>query len=181
MFLILLILTEVYKFFSVYEDWDTCYKKNIIYSYSDFISHDFRVFSWLYFLYFVISCYIFYYIFVFNIILYFFFLFIPIKISRGYTLFNIFVYHPYLWSRFLKKLLLERKVNKKTILKIILVNFITIFIWGFPRFILNYSYITILIIESYKNNPEVLNIKEFLNYVYISTYEESINKLDSIL
>jgi hypothetical protein len=62
-----------------------------------------------------------------------------------------------------------------------LVNFITIVIWGFPRFILNYSYITILIIKSYKNNPENLNIKEFLNYIYITTYGESINKLDALL
>ena len=180
MFLMLLILTEVYKFFSVYEDWNTCYKKNIVYSYSDFILYDFRVFKWFYFLYFVIFCYIFYYIFVFNIILYLFFLFVPVKINKSCIFFNVLVYQPYLWSKFIKKLLWT-KTSKITIFKILLVNFTTIIIWGFPRFILNYSYITIRIIKSYKNNPENLNIKEFLNYVYISTYKESIEKLESII
>ena len=137
MFLTLLILTEVYKFFSVYESWTTCYNKNVVYSYSDFISHDFRIFNWFYFLYFVIFCYIFYYIFFLNIIVYLFFLFIPIKISRGCVFFNIFVYQPYLWSRFFKKLFLTNKINKSIIIKVMLVNFITIVIWGFPRFILN--------------------------------------------
>lgn len=67
-------------------------------------------------------------------------------------------------------------------LKILLLNYLNIILYGSPRLVLNYSFITVDILRSYSKNPiKKINLYEILEYIYNNTYGISINKMEDFL
>jgi hypothetical protein len=180
--LFLILLVESYKYFKLNNCWDFCYKNNIIYSYSDFIKIDYlNLRGGL--IFFIISLFLFYFILLLNILICFFFILLPIKVTRGGMLFNVFIYYPNLLSFLFKKYIMGEK-NVFILTKILFINYLTLLIWCFPRFIINYAFISTKIFISYKKNPEKFNMREFtifLNYLYKATYYKTIISMEIIL
>jgi hypothetical protein len=110
------------------------------------------------------------------------FFFIPLKYNKKDLFNNIILYYPYLLSLALKKIIKNRLFNIKTI-KNILLNFSSLFFFGFPRIVIHYSYISSTILISYKNTSIVENksINEFIFFIYENTYGETIKKLEIFL
>ena len=180
--LFLILLVESYKYFKLNNCWDFCYKNNIIYSYSDFIRIDYlNLRGGL--MFFIISSFFFYFILLLNILIFFFFILLPIKVTRGSMLFNVFIYYPNLLSFLFKKYIMEEK-NVIILTKTLFINYLTFLIWCFPRFIINYVFISTKIFISYKKNPEKFNMREFrifLNYLYKATYDKTIISMEIVL
>jgi hypothetical protein len=180
--LFLILLVESYKYFKLNNCWDFCYKNNIIYSYSDFIRIDYLSLR-RGLMFFIISLFFFYFILLLNILIFFSFILLPIKVTRGGMLFNVFIYYPNLLSFLFKKYIMEEK-NVVILTKTLFINYLTFLIWCFPRFIINYAFISTKIFISYKKNPEKFNIREFtifLNYLYKATYDKTIISMEIVL
>ena len=152
--------------------------------YSDFILEDKPKISFLNLFYIYMYCYFFYFVILIQVFIMLFFIlsniFFNIRLSKKSHIFNIFIYIPFLMSKSVK--ILMKNINKKLILTLI-INFINIYMWGFPRIVLNYAYISFGIIKSFKKDPEEFNTKkilEILDYVYNNTWDITIKKLEKI-
>ena len=180
LFLMILVL-EVYKFFDGYYDWDRCYKYGKIHSYSEFIYYTIPRLKFNIF-YFIIFCFLYYYLLLINIFFFVLFFSIPLKCNKKNLFSAIIFYYPYLLSLALKKIIKER-LFKINIFKNIILNFSSLFLFGFPRIVIHYSYTSSTILISYKKTSarKDKNLKEFINYLYENTYGESINKIEAFL
>lgn len=110
------------------------------------------------------------------------FFLLPIKhIKRG-VFYNVLFYYPYLLSLALKKII-KKRFFKLNIIKNILLNFSSLFFFGFPRVVIHYSYISSTILSSYKNTSmlEDKNINELMIHLYENTYSEAIDKIEIFL
>lgn len=169
---IVLLIIEVYKVINKNKKWSYCYSNNIIYSYSDFIFYELRVLGFFDVIVLIILLHIFYIILIVQLIVTLFFLIIRIKVSKKNKIFNIFIYIPNNNSYKIKnniKLLLN-----KEFLKIIFLNVINLYIWGFPRVVLNNTFISLGIIKSFKKSIEPFNlktIKDIFEYIYVEVYD----------
>ncbi len=150
--------------------------------YLDFWFLDKKVLKIVDFIPMLIFLHIYYYIFKIQIlmgfILFFPSLLFTIK-SKKSIIFNIFIYLPYIIIKSLKKI----KISKENF-KVIFINFLFIYMWNYPRVCFYYSFKSLLIIKSYKNDPEIINIKklkEILICLYDNTYKEVIDKVESTL
>jgi hypothetical protein len=172
---ILVILVEIYKLIYKNNEWSYCYKNGISYAYSDLIKYDIKDFNLIEIFYFIILLKIFYFILKVQIFFTIFFLISNITIEeRSNYFFNIFIFTPYLNSIRIKKI--YKNLFNVNILKIILLNFISIKIWGYPCNTINNAYLSLLIIKSFKKDPEEVNLKkiiEIFDYIYKEVYGSS--------
>lgn len=180
-FFTMILVLEVYKYFNSYHCWEYCYAKNEFYSYSEFICYDLprlRYYTALI----ILFCYFFYLILIINIIFSLIFLFTFIKIKKKKSIFyNIFLYYPFLITETIKHVIKKKLYNRYTI-RILFINYVNILLYGFPRIVLNYSFISVNILKSYKKNPENnINLYEVLGYIYDNTYEVNIEKMEKLL
>ena len=178
---------ELYKLKVKNNDWVYCYKNNIIYSYSDLFLCDKKKINILFFFIFILMTYLFYIILVIQIIITFFLLIVPLKLNKGGIVFNIIIYIPFLNSIVVKKfyqILKKHLYKSKDFYKLLFVNFLHIYIWGFPRLSFNYAFISVRILKSYENNPNFRGLdtwKEITILIYQETYGMLIEKIENKL
>jgi hypothetical protein len=152
-----------------------CYKYNKIYMYLDFLLINkknlkildiFFIFSLLIIYYYILMLQIF-----IGILFFIPFILFEIKIKDS-LIFNVFIYLPYLIVKSLKKI----KINKINF-KLIFLNIFFMYMWGYPRICFHYSFRSLLILKSYKKDPELINIKklkEIVRCLYNNTYKDFI-------
>lgn len=170
---------ELYKFTVGYKNWEYCYNKPEIYSYTELIKNDLISIQFLVILIIPLN-YVYYFLIIINFLTLIFFIIIPIKITEGNKIYNILIYSPYLISLSIKKIIKNQLYSLKNI-KLLFINILTIQQFGFPRIVLNYTYITLKLIKSYNKNPNKKNFKEFFNYLYLLTYQENITKIENFI
>lgn len=175
---------ELYKITTKNLGWDYCYKNNIIYSYSDLLLYDLRALGFSRFFILILLIHIFYLILIFQLLLTIVFVLFPLKSSKGGMLFNVFIYTPFLYSKIFKKLykmLFVSLYKNKEFYKILFLNFLHVYIWGFPRLCFNYAFISLKILISYELNPNFEGFYTWLEIIftiYKETYEKLIEKLE---
>ncbi len=177
-----IVIIEVYKYINKNKNWEFCYNNNIVYSYSDFIKNELKMLNFLDTIIILFLMIFFKIILIIQIILTFFFIIIKLKIKKKNILFNVLVYIPFLNSLIIKKTFSKVFRNKKTF-KIIILNFLNIYLWGSPRIILRNIYISIKIIKSFKKVKRFnkRNFKSVLMYIYKEVYDSYIEKIEGYL
>jgi hypothetical protein len=178
---------ELYKLREKNNEWVYCYKNNIIYSYSDLFLCDKKNLSILFFFLLILTIYLFYFILLIQILITFFLIVVPLKVSKGGMLFNTLIYIPFLNSMVIKnfyKMFKKHLYKNKTFYKLLFINFLHIYIWGFPRLVFKYAFISIGILKSYENNPDFRGLEtwvEIITVVYQETYGILIEKIENKL
>ena len=184
-----IILIELYKFYNKNNEWSFCYKNDIIYSYSDFLKIDlikFKIYD-IFMLIFFLN--IFYICIILQLIITVLIIIIrstfTIKLSSSDNiLFNIFIYTPFLNSLCISKLSIFNYKFFNRFVKVLFLNLINVIIWRFPRIVMEYSFISLNIIISFKKDPEnfsIIKLKEIIKYIYKETFELNIEKLENLL
>lgn len=180
----LILLAEIFNIKKGCKNWSYCYSFGKIYMYSDFLLKDKPKISFIDLFWMYILCSFFYFVLLTQVFIMLFFIviniFFNIRLSKKSYVFNIFIYIPFLMSKSLNVLM--KNMSKKLVLTLI-INFINIYMWGFPRIVFNYAYISFGIIKSFEKDPEEFDIKkilEILDYVYNNTWCVTINKLEKI-
>ena len=167
--------------------WDYCYKNNIIYSYSDLLIYDIKFLKISRFFILFLLIYLFYLVLIIQLLLTIIFVFFPLKVCKRNKLFNIFIYIPFLYSKSFKKLckmLLINLYKNKIFYKILFLNFLHVYMWGFPRLCFNYAFISLKILISYELNPNFKGFDTWFEIVFIiyqETYGTLIEKMENRL
>lgn len=180
----LILLAEVINILRGCKKWTYSYKYGKIYMYSDFIIKDKNNISFLDILCIYVLCYFFYLIVLIQIIITIVFImtnvFFKVQIIKKSHIYNIFLYLPFLMSQSIK--VFVKNINKKIIV-ILFVNYVNIYMWGFPRVVINHAYISLGIIKSFKDDPEKFDVRkllEILDYIYNNIWDTTISKLEKI-
>lgn len=176
----MILALELYKYFNGYRCWEYCYTNNIVYSYSELVLYEISRLRFSMFLV-ILFCYLYYFILIINIVFIVIFILTFIKIKKKGIIHNVFLYYPFLIVTTFKHVIIKKLYNRN-MLKILLLNYLNIILYGSPRLVLNYSFITVDILRSYSKNPiKKINLYEILEYIYNNTYGISINKMEDFL
>jgi hypothetical protein len=177
-------IVEIYKLKIKNNEWAYCYRKNIIYSYSDLLISDKKHLNISDFFILIFLVYTFYLILIIQILITFIFILTPLKVCKKGRIFNILVYIPFLNSIILKNLyqmFIRVLYKNKTFYKLLFLNLLHLYIWGFPRLSFNYAFISIKILKSYEMNPDFRGLStwnEIIIFIYQETYGELIERIE---
>jgi len=180
-------LVELYKIKIKNKGWEYCYKNNVIYSYSDLILCDLKFCNIYKIFILILIINIFYLILIFQLALTLIFIVFPVKVTKRNKIFNIFIYIPFLYSKSIKKLckmIIKNLYKNKIFYKILFLNFLHVYLWGFPRICFDYGLTSLKIMISYEKNPNFKGFQtwyEIISVIYQETYESLIEKLENKL
>jgi hypothetical protein len=94
---------------------------------------------------------------------------------------DFFINIPKIYAFLFYKNIKYLKLNQK-ILIILIVNLNTVYLWGFPRFIINNAFIvTNAILNIIRKSPNKLEFSFIIKFIKINFFEDTINNYESSL
>jgi len=193
MVVILLInfIIDIYKIYKkINIDWWYSYRADLIYNYSDFILKDLKRIKIKGLILFVITLKILKIILIIQTIFFLFFftkIMLGIKTnisSRGFFV-DIFINNPKIMAYLFIYNIKNFKITRRFIL-ISILNINNIFLWSYPRFIMNNAFVIVKFLISIKEGPRVFTSKDYIKFILylqknfftdsIEKYKELINE-----
>lgn len=193
MVVILLInfIIDIYKTYKkINIDWANSYRADLIYNYTDFILKDLKKIKIKGLILFIITLKILKIILLIQTIFFFIFftkIVLGIKTnisSRGFFV-DIFINNSKIMAYLFIYNIKNFKITRRLILVWIL-NLNNIFLWGYPRFIMNNAFVIVKFLISIKEGPKVFTSKDYIKFILylqknfftdsIEKYKELINK-----